>query len=48
MRHADEAELRRHLLERGVSSMQAYGLAKVESGTTSLSEVLRMGAILSA
>lgn len=48
LRHADEAELRRHLLERGVTLMLADGLAKAESGITSLREVFRMGAFLSA
>ncbi|NIC04429.1 ATPase, T2SS/T4P/T4SS family [Billgrantia bachuensis] len=48
LRHADESELRRSLLERGVELMLADGLAKAEAGVTSLREVFRMGAILSA
>ncbi|WP_111414198.1 GspE/PulE family protein [Billgrantia lactosivorans] len=48
LRHADESELRRSLLERGVDLMLADGLAKAEAGITSLREVFRMGAILSA
>ncbi|MBW6391508.1 GspE/PulE family protein [Billgrantia antri] len=48
LRHADESELRRGLLERGVDLMLADGLAKAEAGVTSLREVFRMGAILSA
>ncbi|MGR2737590.1 GspE/PulE family protein [Billgrantia sp. Q4P2] len=48
LRHADESELRRSLLERGISLMLVDGLAKAEQGITNLREVFRMGAILSA
>ncbi|MFQ3788213.1 GspE/PulE family protein [Halomonas sp. A29] len=48
LRHADESELRRSLLERGARLMLVDGLAKAEAGITSLREVFRMGAILSA
>ncbi|UYG02199.1 ATPase, T2SS/T4P/T4SS family [Halomonas sp. LR3S48] len=48
LRHADESELRRGLIERGVELMLADGLAKAEAGITSLREVFRMGAILTA
>ncbi|MGQ4880259.1 GspE/PulE family protein [Billgrantia sp. LNSP4103-1] len=47
LRHADESELRRHLLERGMSLMLADGLAKAEAGVTTVREVFRMGAMLS-
>ncbi|EWG98470.1 hypothetical protein Q427_30275 [Halomonas sp. BC04] len=47
LRHADEAILRRALLERGEVLMLSDGLAKAEAGVTTLREVLRMGAILS-
>ena len=47
LRHADEAILRRALLERGEVLMLSDGLAKAEAGITTLREVLRMGAILS-
>ncbi|MDZ7852521.1 MAG: ATPase, T2SS/T4P/T4SS family [Halomonas sp.] len=46
LRHADDAALRRNLLERGETLMFADGLAKAEAGITSLREVFRMGAIL--
>ncbi|WP_235588952.1 GspE/PulE family protein [Halomonas chromatireducens] len=46
LRHADEAILRRALLERGEVLMLSDGLAKAEAGVTTLREVLRMGAIL--
>ncbi|TDR54901.1 general secretion pathway protein E [Halomonas ventosae] len=48
LRHADDAVLRRALLERGETLMFADGLAKAEAGITSLREVFRMGAILPA
>ncbi len=48
LRHADDAVLRRKLLERGETLMFADGLAKAEAGITSLREVFRMGAILRA
>ncbi|QTP55487.1 Flp pilus assembly complex ATPase component TadA [Billgrantia sulfidoxydans] len=48
LRHADESELRRSLLERGIELMLEDGLTKAEAGITSLREVFRMGAILSA
>jgi len=48
LRHADDAVLRRNLLERGETLMFADGLAKAEAGITSLREVFRMGAILRA
>ncbi|MBA2778701.1 ATPase, T2SS/T4P/T4SS family [Billgrantia kenyensis] len=48
LRHADESELRRGLHDRGVRLMLEDGLAKAEAGITSLREVFRMGAILSA
>ncbi|UYG06259.1 GspE/PulE family protein [Halomonas sp. M4R1S46] len=48
LRHADETELRRGLVERGVPLMLDDGLAKAERGVTTLREVLRMGAILAA
>lgn len=43
LRHADESELRRSLLERSAELMLADGLAKAEAGITSLREVFRMG-----
>ncbi|GHE19852.1 GspE/PulE family protein [Halomonas urumqiensis] len=46
LNHADEAQLRRALIERGETLMFADGLAKAAEGVTSLREVLRMGAIL--
>ncbi|RTR05309.1 GspE/PulE family protein [Halomonas nitroreducens] len=48
LRHADEIELRRGLVERGETLMLADGLAKAEAGVTTLREALRMGAILAA
>lgn len=48
LRHADDAVLRRTLLERGETLMFADGLAKADAGITSLREVFRMGAILPA
>ncbi|MDR5861555.1 ATPase, T2SS/T4P/T4SS family [Halomonas campisalis] len=48
LNHADEAMLRRALLERGERLMFAEGIAKAEAGTTTLREVFRMGAILAA
>jgi general secretion pathway protein E len=47
LRHADESELRRHLLERGMTLMLADGMAKAEAGVTTVREVFRMGAMLS-
>ncbi len=47
LRHADESELRRHLLERGMTLMLGDGLAKAEAGVTTVREVFRMGAMLS-
>ncbi|WP_416137235.1 GspE/PulE family protein [Halomonas sp. HK25] len=46
LRNADESRLRRALLERGETLMLQDGLTKAEQGTTSLREVLRMGALL--
>ncbi|WP_404297893.1 GspE/PulE family protein [Halomonas sp.] len=46
LRHADESQLRRGLLERGETLMLQDGLNKAEQGITSLGEVLRMGALL--
>lgn len=46
LKHADDAVLRRALLERGETLMLADGLAKAAAGITSLREVFRMGAIL--
>ncbi|MDI5921885.1 ATPase, T2SS/T4P/T4SS family [Halomonas sp. LR5S13] len=48
LRHADDAVLRRSLLERGETLMFADGLAKAAAGITTLREVFRMGAILPA
>ncbi|MCL7940882.1 Flp pilus assembly complex ATPase component TadA [Halomonas sp. ATCH28] len=48
LRHADDAVLRRSLLERGETLMFADGLAKASAGITTLREVFRMGAILPA
>ncbi|KAA0014315.1 type II/IV secretion system protein [Billgrantia pellis] len=48
LRHADESELRRALLERGEALMLSDGLSKAGAGITSLREVFRMGAILTA
>ena len=46
LKHADDAVLRRALLERGETLMLADGLAKAAAGITSLREIFRMGAIL--
>ena len=42
--HSTEHELRRHLADLGHVSLLEDGLAKVQDGTTSLSEIRRMGA----
>ncbi|APE31956.1 secretion system protein E [Halomonas aestuarii] len=46
LRHADDAVMRRGLLERGETLMLADGLEKAAAGVTTLREIFRMGAIL--